>query len=272
MPAIRFPEWRTENEANNYPFEDRCNLKSSTGFVLPQDAFLDAAFYLRGGVGNVRLSAIDVEADKAVIRVTDDSGAEVRGEVLWNTDVDVVRLVDEYEYAAGALVIDYLRFSIVQTWGSGTHSFADAAAVFVLNTCDSLPASTVTGFLLDDGSVLAGDVILVAEGGMQFSCDQVLVRGECGDLIEERTIVKVSAVGDPLFLRDRCEPNLFATPRFLQELVFQKGSKQVTVGPGDTGAAVIAQVPVLTEDTVLRIATKPEGIVFSMVGQRLTKE
>ena len=264
----RFPDWRTEQDASKFPFEDRCTLESDSGFTIPNGVFLDASFYVRGGGDDVRLTSVVIEDDKVTLNLTDNNSVELSGEFVWNGAAEQIRITDLVGRAAGVLVTEPLRMSALQAWGNGTHSFADADAVFAAGVSAPLPDIGVSGLLLDDGTRLTGDAVLVADDGLVFSCDTAKFASGCGENVVERTVVRLNAVGNPLFLRQRCEPSLFKTPRFLQSLVFQFGDKRIEIGPGDAGRVLIAQVPVLVEDTVLRLTNITGGIRFEVVGER----
>ena len=264
----RFPEWRTEHDAAKFPFEDRCTLLSDTEFTIPNGVFLDAAFYVRGGGDSVRLISVVIEDDRVTLNLIDDNEIELSGEFVWNSSLEHIRITDTAGRAAGLLVTEPLRMSALQAWGNGTHLFGDQDAVFVAGVSAPLPDVGVSGLVLDDGTRLTGDAILVADDGLMFSCDTAKFPTGCGDNVSDRTVVRLNAVGNPLFLRQRCEPSLFKTPRFLQSLVFQFGEKRIEIGPGDTGRVILAQVPVLVEDTVLRLSNITNGIRFEVVGER----
>jgi hypothetical protein len=264
----RFPEWRTEHDAAKYPFEDACDLVTDTGFTLPSGIFLDASLYARGGGANARIDSLTVAGDRIKISVTDDNSVELSGEFFWNSNDTVVKLLDEFGRPAGMLITEPLRMAALQAWGDAAHTFGTNSATFVASVSSPMPETSVSGIVLDDGNVLTGDVILVADDGVMFSCDTVLTTPGCGIATVEQSVIRVNAVGNPLFLRQRCEPSLFRTPQFLRSLVFQKGDKRIEVGPGETGRVLIAQVPVLVEDTVLRLSQIENGLRFEAVGER----
>lgn len=265
MAQIRDREWRDENEDSNYPFEDRATLVSSLDQILLAGTFLDAALYPTGVTGSLFIAQIIVtNSDITIVLGTEEVEDVCRGTFPLDTLPDEIRMVDTFGRAAGVLVSDALHLSVFQAWPTGTHEFGIDAAPFVAAVVFATPADHVQGFLLDDGSVVSGEVWLVGGLGVILSNRQVI--DPLGNTFE---VIRADAVGDALFKRRLCSPGLFQTPRFLRRLVVQKGDRKHTILPNDFGDVQITVGSQLAPDTILRIYPEQAGILFETVGEQL---
>ncbi len=271
MPlSNRFPEWRDEQEYSQYPFEDGCSLTTTTGEKFERSTFIDAAVYVVDNVDQISLTRVDIEAESLKLYLgTPANTLLVTCEFAWTSADTHVQLIDAAGRACGVLVTDAARLSIFQSWGSGTFLFDSTAAILVAACNHAVPSAGVTAFELDDGSILYGDCYIVGDNGVVLNCVPTTRRTECGVVEDKRYAIQVHAVGDPLFLRKLCEPNLFKSNSFLQTLVFQKGEKEVELGPGEDGRIMIWQAPVVSENTILRVVQKNNKLSVTVVGEKL---
>ena len=265
MAKIRDREWRDEHEDSNYPFEDRATLVSSLGQILLSGTFLDAAIYPSGVEGTLFISQIVVtNTDITVILATEQIEEVCRGTFALDALPDEVRLTDPFGRSAGVLVSDALHLSVFQAWPTGTHEFGIDAAPFVAAVVFATPGNYVQGFLLDDGSVVSGEVWLVGGLGVILSHRQHI--DDQGRVFE---VVRADAIGDALFKRRLCSPGLFQTPRFLKKVVVQKGGRKHTLLPNDFGDVQITVGSQLAPSTILRVYPDQAGITFETVGEQL---
>lgn len=271
MPlSNRFPEWRDEQEYSRYPFEDWCSLTTTTGEKFESSTFIDAAVYLIDNVEPVQLTRVDVDAEYVKLyfgTVVDELQASCT--VEWTSADQQLQLIDQLGRACGVLVTDAARLSVFQGWGNGTFTFAIGDAVLVSACNHVIPSAGVTAFELDDGSVIYGDCYIAGDNGVVLNCVPTTRKTECGLVESPRYAIQVHAVGDPLFLRRLCEPNLFRSNSFLQTLVFQKGSKEVELGSGDDGRIMIWQAPVVSTNTILRVVQRNNKLSVTVVGEKL---
>lgn len=272
MSKIRHPQWREEHEGNNYPFEDAAPLVNSVGDRLDPDAIVDAALYPLGASGTLFLSQIHVQPDlvrvsigDAVTRqlcygeITSVTASEVRLEdVLTIDDNGTPRTIRR---PAGVLLLKATQAAEWFSWTAGDHEFESTQTPFVAAVCLPLPETLqgITGLVLDDGNVVTGPAVFLGHDGVSLECEQV----------GGKTVIRVHAVGDPLFLRRACAPGLFEHPRFIRRIVFQKGPKTLAIGPGTRGDVTVAATSLLTPDTILRIHPTSEGMSVELAGEQL---
>ncbi len=186
---------------------------------------------------------------------------------LVNTPDDVV-LHDVYGRPAGILVSEALRLAAFQAWGVGTHTLKPSASEFAATVVFPCPEPGVRGVLLDDGTLLEGDVWLVGDEGVVFRHEEMFLPASCG-LPERRvSVIRMDVVGDPLFRRRLCQGGaLFATPSFIKSLRFVGPNQTIDTVPDAQGNLLLAANNNLAEDSVLRIVTTPDGLVITAVGQ-----
>jgi hypothetical protein len=265
MPTLRHPQWRDGNSGNKYPFDDTATLVNAAGRAIDPDTFIDAAIYPIGGSVGMYISSVDVRADEITIFI----GDSVLKSLCYCAfspaqPAEELRIVDRFGRSAGVLVSKAVNLSVFSAWGAGVHVFLPTQTRFVASCCYPVPADTVIGFRLDDGSVVSGDVLLVGEDGIAFDCKTI----EEWPASDANKAIQVSAVGDPLYRRKQC-PTLFSTPRFIREIAFQKGTQTIFVKPGEDGNVIIANGAAVIPDSVLRVRTSPQGVMFEVVGERL---
>ncbi len=250
MTRVLFPEWRDEAGASRFPFEDGCSLRAASGLVLADDWILDASISLIGGSSGTYLSKVSVGPDTVTLSVGDASSPDrASGSFDPSFRVDSVPLFDRFGRSCGLLVCNAEAAAALQAWPQGEHRFLPSAASFAAGVCHPVPEGVVSGILLDDGEVFAGDAYLVGERG-------VVLRYEGG-------AVRVDVVGDPLFKRAQCgEAAEFSTPRFIKTIngvpMGPDGSFQLSVGGLLAPASVLRIFP---DGGVLRIETvgQPTG-------------
>jgi hypothetical protein len=264
----RFEQWRHAHADSHYPFEDGCELVTLSGQVLPIGVFLDASLYPVGNVDGLQIQSISISVDtvRIFIGVLDDPQLCVTEFSLLSPPEELT-VRDVFGREAGVLVAEPLLLSGLQAWGVGTHIFPEGAARFVASAVIPLPHTGVYGVVLDDNSVLIGDVWLVGEDGITLSCGYEDVEVVCG-VTERRYVIRVDAVGDPLFKRKLCEPDRFETPRMLQKLVFQKGGVTHSCTP-ENGNIKIGVGSLNNEETILRIQPTETGLMVKAVGEKL---
>lgn len=266
MPErVLYPQWRDEHENTKYPFGDAASLANAEGYVVLEGTFLDAALFPIGGRDGLYLSSVEVTHDAVTLWVGDvGSKTLASGTFSLVAPPSSLALLDEEGRPAGLLVSEAERLGVFQSWEVGTHVFKPEQTQFVASVCFPTPAPGVRGVLLDDGTLLTGDVWLVGDDGVVIREDdtRALV---CAT---EARVIRVDVVGDPLYRRRLCEPGagLFTTPRFVRSVrvVHQDGT--FTVTPDGTGDLKVAAHNDLADDTALRVRTIAEGVVIEAVG------
>ena len=267
---VKHPEWRDSHEPTHYPFSDDATLVNDDSLVLFADTFLDAAFYVVGGSAGGYISQIDITTTQATIWYGDDEVLQqASGQFDLASPPDNLRFVDSSNRPAGLIVSESLRMAVFQSWPIGEHVFTQDQSSLVTAVCMPAPEIGVRGIMVDSGAVVTGDVYIVGGDGVFVSCDEVVTDGTCESDAGVHYEIKFDIVGDPLWRRNECAPGLFSTPRFLEQVTFQKGPRSLQCGPGTLGNLKLLVGNTAAEDTILRIRPTDSGIVIESVGERL---
>lgn len=265
---ILFPEWRKQNDPTKYPFSDAATLINGEGRFIAEGTFLDAALYPIGDSTGLYLTKAVVAFQTVTLYVGTLINPEMAsGEFELVNPPNEVTLFDIYGRPAGVLVSEGRRLGVFQSWGVGTHEFAQGQSEFAASCVFPTPEVGVRGIRLETGELFVGDVWLVGDDGVVFSVSdaQVPVPGTC----ETRAVrqIRIDVVGDPLFRRRLCQPNnLFETPKFLKQLRVIGPNMDFTVLPDPAGNLNMSVVNDLAADTVLRITQTETGIEIGAVG------
>lgn len=244
MPRVFVRQWRNDSAVSSYPFASTLVAVSNTNIPFPVAAILDASFYAVStpiGITKVTVS----EEGTAVISVgTPDETELATAEIAIGDTAEEIEFTDSYGRSYGLIVVNPVLLQVITVWPVGEHLF-DSVLEFVASTCIPAPLG-VEGVLLDDGTLITGDVWIVGEDG-------VVVRA-FGDSI------RVDVVGDPLFKRKLCSAvDEFTTPRFLKTIS--------GVAPNDYNNINIVRGSG-TPDSILRIVPSAEdgGLYIGLIG------
>lgn len=283
MTTIRHPEWRGELENTKYPFVDSATLQSEGGGLLSELLLIDATLYPINATLPLRLSRIDVSPNKITIFVADATDNVVlSGYFAPNSIPDSVKLVDAYGRNGGLLVSESIRWATLTGLTRGSHTFSQEATEFVASVCAPMPEGGVTGILTDDGDLLTGDVVLLADAGVVFTHSEVVVPA-LNPHVTATTFqqLRIDVVGDPLFRRRLCtDSEKFTTPQFIERICVTTPeiaavgaldavpAQHFCITPDSYGNVLLLVGNNDAEDTVLRIDTTQDGIVFSTVGEK----
>jgi hypothetical protein len=257
---IRGAEWRAYNESSNYPFSDSATLTNGADFI-GEGILLDAVLHPVGAAARMHLSQVLVRNDSVTLRIGDPTNsnlAEVEFDVL--DPPDELQLLDQHGRPAGLIVSEAARLATFQSWSLGLHTFTAAQTEFAARCCLPTPEVGLRGFLLDDGSVMTGDVWIVGEDGVV-----VTSREE-----QQRQIIRVDIVGDPLFRRRLCN-DVFQTPRLLRTLTFRHGCAKIPVSPDEYGNITVTVTSKDQADTILRVRTNAHDLTLETVGERIER-
>lgn len=250
------PEYRAARAETRYPFAAAATLTNAAGDAFLEGTLLDAALYPVGGAAGLYLSAV-VVARQAVTLWVGNEGDErlCSGTFAAARPPDVVPLADALGRPAGLLVSEATRLAPLLAWPAGTHAFTRAETEFAASVCVPTPERGVRGLLLDDGTLLTGDVWLVGGEG-------VVLREDAPGTI------RLDVVGDPLFRRRLCGPGAaFAVPRPITTLRFlDPHGAAFDVTPDAQGNVRIAAANAAAHDTVLRVVATEAGLRVGAVG------
>lgn len=224
---VRHPGWRDELEDTNYPFADHATLDNGQGAAFLRRTLLDATVHLWGAELPVWISRVTVGPDRIELAISDGS----QNERCWGSfdsriPPDRLALYDEFGRPAGVLVSEPLRMASLASWGQGTHRFEPEHTELVASVVVPLARPyAVEGFQIgNDPHLVRGDVWLVADDGIVFTCEDGGTHAD-GQPIHR---IRVHATGDPLFRRKLCgeEAAVFETPRFIQQICFSNPGYQ----------------------------------------------
>lgn len=261
MMRYLHPNWRDELRDNKFPFADGASLTSASGLVLGNDTFLDGHLYPIGNDGQLYISKIDVTSSRVTIYIGTPNARE-----LASADFSPLAAPETLEFSdtlgrpAGVLISDELGLSVAQSWPVGSHAFTDDATPFVSAVCTPMPEVGFRGFQLESGELVTGDIWLVGENG-------VVIRNDPDESLPNGHIIRIDFVGDPLFVRRKCanvvsdsDVPLFTPHKFLKTLN--------NISPDEFGNVRIFVGTGTVEDPTLRISPTPNGLVWSLIGQK----
>lgn len=264
-----YPAWRDDVAKSVFPFDDHSSLTSLDGETLPLALILDAAIHPPGLSDTVFLSALRIARTGLTFSIASQTGLEVcsggwpSAEAIDNT---VVPLTTASGAAAGLLVINPTIATQLVNSRERELIFPLANTQFVISVIRFVSDQEVNRGLTS-GVVIpeSGDVYLVGRNGVQLSCDDgvEISRGKSQSVRN----VRVNAVGDPLGRRANCSPTDFETPRFVQQVVFQKDGKTHICSPTGLGEIFVLASGFLGNDTALRSYVDGKNIVFGLAGR-----
>lgn len=267
---ILHPQWRDYYEPTPYPFGDWATLRHDSAAVfIPEGTFLDAAIYPLGSQARTRLARVDIDQQTIVLFVGDDEDtARCSGTVDIANAADEIPLTDRHGRPAGILVSSASRLAVFQTWPLGSYEFDYSQTGFAADVCLPVSTNSVQGFLLDDGSVLSGDVWLVGDDGVVLSLVELLPDEDSCEDATPVTAIRVDVVGDPLFRQRLCADS-YTQPRFIKTVTFRRGCDTVVCSADSLGDVKMTAGRIGGESTILRIRNVNNVIRVSAVGEKL---
>lgn len=240
--STRYADWRDEQSQQTYPFQDHSFPVTPDGRELPPGVILDALIHAPGSTGGYVLASLEMRNDRTRFEIFDGGqGATVSGEKT-NTDTqpDAVQLRDAEGRNAGVLVVDPVAIERLRyDWGEGVYVFETSSSGFVPSTWDYTESVDPPIVQFGVSVPSQGDIYLVGDRGVWLEYQE----------IDGRPTILIHAIGDPLGKRASCE-DVFETPRFIQEVVFQAGSKTHRCTPEN---GVVNIMAVSAEDSAFRI-------------------
>jgi len=262
VPRIIHPQ-RTESlQPTKYPFADSATLTNGEQF-LPENAFSALSLYPIGAKEGLYLRSVVVTAANLTLCVGDSTGKQVATAVFdpWQPQ-DNLRFIDQYGRPAGYVASSRAKLANLYFWGSGEHKFTRKQTEFAASCCIPTPEPGVRGFTLPDGSVVAGDVWLLAEQGVVFTP----VVGPNG-----ATTIQVNVVGDPLYKRSQCGAQFDTSQRYIRKIRISQGGNTFDCLPDDHGGVRISTANQDTTRPVLRVSQTAEGIEVHAAGIPLSE-
>lgn len=201
MPRTLFPEFLAEQQNSNYPFGDDCTLRSADNLFFDPGLFLDAVLYPTGSPERLAITSITTSYSTITIYIGNDAAVDLLQITYDPLNAPELLTVYQGDRIAGMLLPDSTLLATLQSWPAGTHAFSTGTAEFVPSVTIPLPDVGVTGFQLDNGDVISGDVWLIGEDGIVFT----VLNGDT---------IRIDVVGDPLFRRRLCDAAGFVTANY----------------------------------------------------------
>jgi hypothetical protein len=264
MPAPVFPSWRDEVASGNYPFVDAATRTSMYGDVLSPAVVLDASVYGYSSLSvPVWVSEIRAVDEGVLFAISDLNGTLGTGYWLSSDASNEVVVLYRDETIVATILVNPVEVARIRK-DNVVMYFSPSATELVISALYSFssPAEerAVDGALLPE----QGDVYLVAENGIQFEC--VAATETVNNVTYPVTRVNVHAIGDPLSVRAICEDG-FSEPRFIKQVVFQKGTKTFTCTPVANTDIFVASVDVEGNDASLRVRQTEGGIIVGLLAK-----
>jgi hypothetical protein len=270
---ILYPQWRDQLEPTKYPFGSKASLRNAAGDTLLPAIFLDAHLYPIGAQDRLFVSHVTISHETVVLWIADSRLVDLASASFPTVNPpDCLKILDLYGRPAGILVSERARLSIFQSWGVGDHVFNLGQTEFCATCCMPTPEVGVRGLLLADGTILTGNVWVVGDDGVVVRPETVNLPAACGQPARSLQVIRVDIVGDPLFRRRLCQanPTLFATPNPIQKIRVRAANTTFECSPDAYGNLSLQVNDAAASDTVLRIRTTPEGVVFEALGSKTT--
>lgn len=272
----RFQEWRDQQAGVNYPFADFATLTNGDNVSIPRSIFLDASVYAVGVTEPLHLSQIVITEQDVTLYLGTAQNAQVcSSRYRIANPPDTLFFEDRYGRACGVLVSESVKLALLQNWLPGEYFFNSRQTAFAASCCIPLPTNGVEGFILPDGTVVAGDVVFVAGNGLQFEIvgqSESISVGVCDYSPQANgLVVKLHAVGDPLFRRKSCDET-FDQPRFVRRFVIVQGDKEINVEATDTQELQLLTGTGLVPDPALRVGVENNAVTFALLGETAAVE
>jgi len=150
-------QWRNKNSYRAFPVADDASWTTVDGLVIPSDIFLDAMITPLDTEDRVWISSVDFNAGKVVVSTDLEDIAEAQiaqGQILeffdsYGRQIGIIVPADKFFTLAGSLVFDNRALPLA----------SDAVSPQL--------QKGLRGFILPDGTVVAGDVVFEGVNGIK---------------------------------------------------------------------------------------------------------
>lgn len=267
MTRILFPEFRDQLEQTKYPFAERATLRNELGNTISNTTLLDAHLYPIGAEDRLFLSHVNVDHEAVTVYV----GDRWEEDRCWGSfdpadPPSKISLADSYERPAGILVTEPQRIALFQSWGTGIHRFTVEQTEFAATCCMPQPAIGVRGILLEDGTLVTGRVWFLGDDGVVVRYEENTDEGNCNRSPRDLSVIRIDIVGDPLFRRRLCEPDLFETPNPVRKIRFRDEFQVFECDPNEYGNITIQGNDEMSDTAALRIRQTEDGLLIEVAG------
>ena len=202
--------WEDLHENSTFPFTDGATLRSTDRkLTLPKQAIRDMVLATPLLNAHTRMAIIERTISN-VILTFQQGNTVIATAVVVSIDDGWVQILDDEGVAAGRVKIDQVAFATLFGTSVGVYRFNAAATTLVPWVTFYRPRNGLRGFRLPDGTVLTGEVTIIAGDGLQFDEDGYL-----------------SAVGEPT----RNIPDDGLIPRAITQLILDDGVTTQVISP-----------------------------------------
>jgi hypothetical protein len=156
-------QYRDNLQLTRYPFQGTEPLITTSGAQVPDQLFLDLAIMVTEETVAVALTQIVVASATAIASFSDNNGTVVAIANLSTVDGQGQVVLMKGSLQVGYALVSLNAVTIVNGWPAGTYTLDAPILSHLLVISD--PA-WLAGYLLPDGTVLTGDVYLVADHGL----------------------------------------------------------------------------------------------------------
>lgn len=269
MATIYHPEWRNENSARTYPFEDLSHLISLDAQLELRNSWLvDAAIYPLAGTAPYSLGDVLIQGSDGTLTLVDRNQQLVGIGVFRRAEATPIGVYAEDGVLAATLVPGPDANHALFAAGDGLYGFGPGRADLVASTVLNLSEfAAFYGFSSGTDQLNSSDLVLVGEYGVQLTVEQTQEVRPNGVLLPV-TRVRLHAVGDPQALTRNCEDRSRQPARFIKEVVFQYGTLTHRVQPVRGGILMLAGSP-SASDTALQIQGSEGTINIRLRGKSL---
>lgn len=159
-------QWEDSLRGERYPFAGTGEVRSASGQILDDNLLLDLNLMVDEQTSQVNLGWIEIEDDdlgrSAIASFTLPTGRVAGTAVLWPSPAPLgIVPIFNGTLTVGYLRVDPYRLEVLLGWPAGAHRFDDVEILpHLLVVSDKRWRQ---GLELPDGTVLTGDVYLVAE-------------------------------------------------------------------------------------------------------------
>lgn len=192
MPPILLGEYRNKNSQRKYPFADDVTLEDTNGNSLPVDFLIDAFLYPIDLTGAVYLSHINIS--DGIMDFSEEGGDQAFGYAEFATGDEVAYVYDyAYNRQIGLVVFGSGLTNVLA--GDTERVFDSSGTQLCPTTYIALNQQGVRGFLLEDGTLLTGDIVFEGYNGVSI---QSYVDGD------GNSVIRFDVVGVPQPTEEDC--------------------------------------------------------------------
>lgn len=249
---ILLGEYRNQNNRRHYPFADNVTLADSDGIALPVDFLIDAFLYPIDLANGLHVSRISITSRKIYFADTvtgKEHGVATLPAVA--SAVYVYEPVSPFRQIGTAVFGVGLASALI---GSTERIFAPGATELTPTAYIPLNQTGVRGFVLEDGSLITGNVIFEGENGVvinsQVNTLEIDIYGssaktldDCGytcGLIKE---ICAKRYKDSKFMISRYDASTLAITGFNMTLDDICSAQRKTSLPDNNGYLPMANIP-----------------------------